>query len=93
MDISPSYPLYTIKRNHFAKRFFETAPTLPEKSLHHRSQSRFGWNRSPPKHTLKAVVWLVLNFRREMEKLVASSRDSCRSSDGQKASHRSLVRG
>jgi hypothetical protein len=40
MDISPSYPLYTVRRSRFAKRFFEMAPTPLEEPLHQRSQSR-----------------------------------------------------
>jgi hypothetical protein len=47
VDISLSYLLYTARRNHFAKRFLKTTPTLPEKPLHQRSQRR-----SPAKHTL-----------------------------------------
>jgi hypothetical protein len=40
MDISPSYPLYTVRRSCFVKHFLEMASSLPEKPLH-QSRSCF----------------------------------------------------
>jgi hypothetical protein len=53
-DISSCYPPYTARRSRFVKHFLKTAPAPPEEPLHQRSrsQSRFGWSRSPPKQAL-----------------------------------------
>jgi hypothetical protein len=46
IDISSSYPLYTIRRSCFAKRFPKTASAPPQNPLHQHSHSRSCHNHS-----------------------------------------------
>jgi 2'-5' RNA ligase len=55
---SSFHPHYTVRRSRFAKRFLKMAPAPSEEPLHQRSrsQSRFGWSRSPPKRALIIIM-------------------------------------